>query len=92
MDAILNFIMWVAGLFGFGKAADPAADQRTADKQAGIDAAKAQAATAEVTEIQDAQKARQQSNTTNVDAGSDGVRERGLVDPDARPYNPSSLG
>jgi hypothetical protein len=90
--AIINLVMWLAGMFGFGKPPDDAADQRKADKQAGIDAARAAAGEAEVQEIQDAHQSRQASENNHAVGGPDGVRERGWNDPNARNFDPDAVG
>jgi len=92
ITSIINFVMWLAGLFGFGKPPDDVADQRKADRQSGIDAATAAAATQEVSELQTAAKARQDSETAHVSETPDQIRQNAQVDPNARKFDPDAVG
>lgn len=88
---ILNFVMWVAGLFGLGKPKDDASIQRDEAHKAGVDEAGRAAAEGEVHELEAAIQARQDSQKQNA-GGEQAIRDRAATDPNARPWNPDANG
>lgn len=91
--SILSFVLGLLGkIFGIGQPADPEATAEKTGESAGEAKAQAAAATEEVSELQTAAKARQDSEATHAGQTPDQIRQNAQGDPNARKFDPDAVG